>query len=298
MAQVLAKLDGVIAGDLGHDRRELQRPLGAIPRQAGRETNHRDAVAGDVDLRHPARPLVDVRAGNAHFLRRLLSGAGGERFIVVIAEAAAKLHHQRVGPHPVVIDAGAVGHIGAGAGEVLAAAAEQPEHRRVDDLGLLETEAARDRILARDLLVDLHVERLGGLVSHVRRLEVDLAERSRKIGLGQIRENRSGNRTDAIGGNDVARKRRPARAVGVAGQRIVNDGRRGAEIAVPERHGWNGRARGAAKLIEGVLIVAEEKQPVFLERPAEREARSAGISSPAADARNTPRPWSPRCCRT
>ena len=68
--EVLAELDRVVAGDFREDRGELHRPLGAIPRQARREADERIAEAGDVDLRHAARPLVDVRAADADLLRR------------------------------------------------------------------------------------------------------------------------------------------------------------------------------------------------------------------------------------
>src|SRR4030095_6320507 len=103
--------------------------------------------------------------------------------------------------------------------------------------------ASRERLLTADLLVDIYVERLGDFVPYVRGLVIRLPERAGEIRLGQVAENRTRDRADAIGRNDVAREGRPSRAVGIAGQWVVDDRRCGAEVAVAERHRRNRRAR-------------------------------------------------------
>ena len=63
-----------------------------------------------------------------------------ERLVVEVVHAAARFHHERVAPRPRVVDAGAVGGVGADAGEAVAGwaallrAAERAELRRVGQL--------------------------------------------------------------------------------------------------------------------------------------------------------------------
>ena len=73
-------------------------------------------------------------------------------------------------------------------------------------------------------------------------------------------------------GNDVARERGAAAAVGRAGERVVDRRRRGREIAAPHRRrGHRAEARGDL-LVVGALVAAEEERRVADDRPADRAA--------------------------
>ena len=134
-----------------------------------------------------------------------------------------------------------------------------------------EAEARRQLIALRQLHVELRVERIGGLHARVVDLVVRLPGRRGDVRRRQVRENRLRDRADAIGRDDVVRKRRAAGAVGVARQRIVDLRRRRAEVAEAIRRRRNDGARRPAGVVADVLVVAEEEQLVVLDRPAERE---------------------------
>src|SRR5439155_10592996 len=90
IAEVFAELDRMVAGDFGGDGGELDGSLGAIPRQASGEADQRAAQAeacAEVARGHPARPVVDVRAGDTDLLGGLEAGAAGQRLVVEIVQA-------------------------------------------------------------------------------------------------------------------------------------------------------------------------------------------------------------------
>ena len=91
------------------------------------------------------------------------------------------------------------------------------------------------------------------------------------FGAGMLARIALRDRADPIGRDDVVRKRRPARAVGVAGQRIVDLRRGGGEIAVAHRQRGHHAAKDVAGVVNRALVVAEEEQLVAEDRPAERE---------------------------
>ena len=82
------------------------------------------------------------------------------------------------------------------------------------------------------------------------------------FGSGMSARMRLRNRADHRGRNHVAGKRLPSRSVRAAGERVVHDCRRAAEIAIPELYRRNNRTLNASGIVDGALIVAEEECPV------------------------------------
>jgi hypothetical protein len=132
----------VVAGNLRHHRCELDGPFGSIPRQARCEPDQRaaHAVADVIEV----MPLVH---GSMFAPRMPTSSAvfkpspSDERLVAEIVHPAARFHDERAAPAPRVVDAGAVGGVGADAGEAVARrtallrSAEGAELRRVGQLG-------------------------------------------------------------------------------------------------------------------------------------------------------------------
>ena len=116
----------------------------------------------------------------------------GQRLVVEVVHAAARFHDERVAPRPRVVDAGAVGGVGAGAGEAVAGRTalleppNAPNSGGSDDLRPLEAEAGRNLIGLAELPVELRVERVGGLHSRVIDLVVRLPRRRRDVRRGQF----------------------------------------------------------------------------------------------------------------
>ena len=148
MTEILAELDCMVALELREHARELPGPLRPIPRQAAREADERAGPAAgiDIDPRHAARPLVDVRAGNTQVLCGRQAVAGRHGSIVEVIHAAARFHKERVAPRARVVDAGAVGGVRAGAREILAAAAVNPVYGWIGLLRAQKAEACGDLV--------------------------------------------------------------------------------------------------------------------------------------------------------
>ena len=135
--------------------------------------------------------------------------------------------------------------------------------------------------------VDVHL--VAGVPRHLRidLVEVRIVRRQRKVvvrgprilRLRQQPENAPRHGIDAIGRDDAVREWRPAGAVGVAGQRVVNHGPRLREVAAADRRGrerqeLGGRTRGLRRIraadaaLHRRLDAQEVEQLVFLDRAA------------------------------
>ena len=246
--------------------------LAAVPGEAGREADHRvrEAVA-DADPADAARELVVVGARDAHLGRAVEARARGERLVVVLHVAGPPLHDQALAEGPRPGEGGAVGVLVAGAGEVGAGAAELAERPGDEDLRPLVAEAQRHLVARGGVVVQLDVEGVRRLLAlAARQLVVHLAEGGPgDVRLRDLGEDVLGHGAEAVRGDDVAGERRAARAVGVAGGRVV-DLRRGArEVAVPPLGGGDDHAAQLAEVVHRPLVVGEEEELVLDDRAAE-----------------------------
>ncbi len=159
-------LDRVVAGDLGQHADQVDRRLAAVPGHADREAHRRVGEAVfDGDAADAAREPVDVDARDAHLGRAVDAVGRGQRLVVVLHVAGAPLHDQARAERPRPGQAGAVGVLVAGAGEVRAGAAQLAERAGDVDLRPLEAEAQRELVAHRGVVVQLQVEGVGGLLA-------------------------------------------------------------------------------------------------------------------------------------
>src|SRR6185503_18353920 len=130
------------------------------------------------------------------------------------------------------------------------------------------------QIVLRHLIRDFDVALVRPTLSHVRLFVVDRTNgRTRDVRQRNMADELARDRIDAACGNLVIRELRPSAAVGVAGQRIVNAGRRRTEVAITERGLRHVTLCKAAAIVARPYEIAKKEQFIAFEWSAEREAR-------------------------
>jgi hypothetical protein len=128
----------------------------------GRETKHRPAETGNVDLRQTIGCLVDVDPSDPSLLRGLEAIGLRHRDVVVPAHSDPRLENERRTECPRVVDRRADHILGAGAGKTTIRRATVDSVRaRIEELRLLVAEPEGEGILLRQVVVDLGVELVG-----------------------------------------------------------------------------------------------------------------------------------------
>ncbi len=271
VTDVEARLEGVIAPDLGEGGDHAPGPLRAVPGQAGREADHGVRVpVVDLEAADAAREVVEVGASDPQLGGGVEPFALGHRDVVVVAHPRPHVEDRArpegVGP----VEGGAEGLVGPGAGEaVVGRPAVDAVGPGVEDLGALEAEAVGEAVPVRGLVVELHVEGLGGLLPHPEELVVVLAESGVHVGGGEQGEDLPGQGADPVGGDHVAGEGLPPRPVRVSGGGVVDLGGGLAEVPVAEVHGRDVVEVHLAQVVARPLVVREEEELVLDDGPAQ-----------------------------
>ena len=199
---------------------------------------------------------------------------GGRRDVAVVVQAAAHVEDGLGADHARPGHRAAVAGVGAGPGEAaVGRTAVLAEGARVEDDRPHEAEPVRHLVLV--------AQRVSSPWRRSRRWSSRAAPPARSwsgrgcaggVRLGDQRQQPARDRADALLRNLVVLEPRPAVAVDVAGERIVDAVRHRAEIAIAHRHRRNRRAHDVAAVVERPLVVAEEEQLVLDDRSAQREA--------------------------
>ena len=182
----------------------------------------------------------------------------------------AELGNQRVGDDAVVVDTCRIGLLNAGAlKRTLRRTAGGSENRGLEHDGPGVAEASGQAILVGHVVVHLVVERGGVLViGQQREVVVGFGIGGTDIGVGNQAENFGGDCVDAVGGNDVARKRSAARTVGIAGSGVVDGGSGPAQIAAANTGRRDVEQIGVGLVIGLAQDVAKEEELVLLDGSA------------------------------
>ncbi len=142
-------------------------------------------------------------------------------------------------------------------------AARRAQNQRGHDIHGRNAVPAPDHGVLSGIVIDLPIP----AVHAVCRVAVGVVVARELIRPGQRRQQtreRGRSRGDTVGGNYVSGERRPAGAVGVAGQRIVDRGGSAAEIA--RSHGRSGQSQvriGCVLALLGAFIIHEPEQLVL-----------------------------------
>ncbi len=269
MPDVEARLEGVVAPDLGEGGDHVPRSLRAVPGQAGREANHGVRIpVVDLDAADTAREVVEIGSRDPELGGGLEPFALGHRGVVVVAHARPhvedRARSEGVGP----VDGGADGLVRSRAREaVVGGTAVDAVGAGIEDLRALEAEAVGEAVPVRSLVVELHVEGLGGLLPHPQELVVVLPEGGGKVGSGEQGEDLPGQGADPARGDHVAREGEPPRPIGVAGGGVVDLGRGLAEVSVAEVHGRDVVEVHLSQVVSRPLVVREEEELVLDDGP-------------------------------
>ena len=249
---------------------------GASPGQAGGEANEGGGVSVDVDLGEAVRPGVEVRSANADLFGGLQPGIGVESVVAVADDPDTGFPDQGGVQNFGVVHAGTLGAGGAGATEaatpeatVDSAGAEQA---RIIDERLLEAVADGQTVVAADDPIDFAVHLVEGFDANAVLGVVDLAFGEIQVRGGDKADDPTGDGADATLRDDVAGEGGTTVSGGVTGERVVDGGAAGREIARAEGGSGNITAVDLAEVVAAALVVAEEEEFVANDTPAEGAA--------------------------